>query len=112
MGGFDVLAFTGGIGENSASMRRRICDRLEFLGLDLDEDKNAALQLDNFAAPQIQQAYSRIRVFVTQTRETWMIAREVYQYQIGSASGEERVCQYVSISVVAVQLKKKKQKNN
>src|SRR3546814_13657321 len=111
MGGFDVLAFTGGIGENSASMRRRIGDRLEFLGLDLDEDKNAALQLDNFAAPQIQQAYSRIRVIVTQTREQWMIAREVYQYlaamavarpapvikipEIGRASGRERVCQYV-----------------
>src|SRR3546814_15793131 len=75
MGGFDVLAFTGGIGENSASMRRRICDRLKFLGLDLDEDKNAALQLDNFAAPQIQQAYSRIRVI-----------------EIGRASCREKRC--------------------
>src|SRR5690606_14733796 len=36
MGGLDVLAFTGGIGENSADMRRRICERLEFLGLYLD----------------------------------------------------------------------------
>lgn len=77
MGGFDVLAFTGGIGENSASMRRRICDRLDFLGLCLDEDKNASLQLEGFAAPQIQHAHSRIRVIVTQTREQWMIAREV-----------------------------------
>ena len=77
MGGFDVLAFTGGIGENSASMRRRICDRLEFLGLYLDEDKNASVRLDNFAAPEIQQGHSRIRVMVTQTREQWMIAKEV-----------------------------------
>ncbi len=77
MGGFDVLAFTGGIGENSASMRRRICDRLQFLGLSLDEDKNASPCLDDFAAPEIQQAHSRIRVIVTQTREQWMIAREV-----------------------------------
>lgn len=79
MGGFDVLAFTGGIGENSASMRRRICDRLEFLGLYLDEDKNATVHLDDFAAPEIQQPHSRIRVIVTQTREQWMIAKEVHR---------------------------------
>ncbi len=78
MGGCDVLAFTGGIGENSASTRRRICDRLEFLGLYLDEDRNSSLQLQGFAAPQIQQPNSRIRVIVTQTREQWMIAREVH----------------------------------
>lgn len=77
MGGFEILAFTGGIGENSASMRRRICDRLQFLGLYLDEDKNTSLRLDDFAAPEIQQAHSRIRVIVTQTREQWMIAQEV-----------------------------------
>lgn len=77
MGGFDVLAFTGGIGENSASMRRRICDRLEFVGLYLDEDRNSSLPLDGFSAPQIQQPHSRIRVIVTQTREQWMIARDV-----------------------------------
>lgn len=79
MGGLDVLAFTGGIGENSVSMRRRICDRLEFLGLYLDEDRNTGLDLANFAAPQIQQSNSRIRVIVTQTREQWMIAREVHR---------------------------------
>ncbi|MDO8777206.1 MAG: acetate/propionate family kinase [Burkholderiaceae bacterium] len=87
MGGFDVLAFTGGIGENSASMRRRICDRLEFLGLYLDEDKNSSPQLDDFAAPQIQQPNSRIRVIVTQTREQWMIAKEVHRY-LSEKAGE------------------------
>ena len=79
MGGCDVLAFTGGIGEHSASMRQRICDRLEFLGLYLDLDRNTAPDLDHFAAPQIQQPDSRIRVIVTQTREQWMIAREVHR---------------------------------
>lgn len=79
MGGCDVLAFTGGIGENSASTRRRICDRLEFLGLYLDEDRNSSLQLQGFDAPQIQQPNSRIRVIVTQTREQWMIAKEVHR---------------------------------
>jgi acetate kinase len=97
MGGCDVLAFTGGIGENSASMRRRICDRLEFLGLYLDEDRNSSPQLDDFAAPQIQQPHSRIRVIVTQTREQWMIAKEVHQCL--SAMASERPAQSPVIPV-------------
>ena len=40
MGGCDVVAFTGGIGENSPAMRRRICQGFEFLGLHLDDDWN------------------------------------------------------------------------
>ncbi len=79
MGGMEVLAFTGGIGENSASMRRRICDRLEFLGLRLEDDANSALHLEGFEVAEIQQAHSRVRVVVTRTREQWMIAREVHR---------------------------------
>ncbi|MDR0780353.1 MAG: acetate/propionate family kinase [Pseudomonadales bacterium] len=77
MGGLDAVAFTGGIGENSADMRRRICERLEFLGLYLDGDRNRAPVLDNFAAPAIHALDSRVRVLVTQTNEQYMIAREV-----------------------------------
>lgn len=76
MGGVDVLAFTGGIGEHSASMRRRICDRLEFLGLYLDADKNDHVQLADYAVAELHQPHSRVRVMVTETREQWMIARE------------------------------------
>jgi acetate kinase len=79
MGGVDAVVFTGGIGENSASMRRRICDRLEFLGLYIDGDRNHAPVLDNFAAPQINADDSRVRVLVTRTNEQYMIAREVKQ---------------------------------
>lgn len=77
MGGVDVLAFTGGIGENAAEMRRRICERLDFLGLYLHEDKNDAVRLEGFEAPQVQAADSRVRVIVTQTCEQLMIAEEV-----------------------------------
>lgn len=77
MGGVDVIAFTGGIGENSASMRRRVCDKFEFLGLHLDDDKNLAVQLKGFEAPQVQSFDSRIKVIVTQTCEQLMIAQEV-----------------------------------
>lgn len=76
MGGLDAIVFTGGIGENSASMRRRICDGLEFMGVHLDHDRNQAPDLSNRAAPQIQAYGSRVRVFVTETAEQLMIARE------------------------------------
>lgn len=77
MGGIDVIAFTGGIGENSASMRRRVCDKFEFLGLSLDDDRNQQIRLTGFEAPQIQSFDSRITVLVTQTCEQLMIAQEV-----------------------------------
>ena len=77
MGGLDAIVFTGGIGENSASMRRRICDKFEFLGLFMDDDKNMAVKLKGFEAPQIQALESRIKVIVTQTCEQLMIAQEV-----------------------------------
>jgi acetate kinase len=77
MGGLDAIVFTGGIGENSASMRRRICDGLEFMGLMLDHDRNQSVGLADHAAPEIQAWGSRIRVIVTETAEQLQIAREV-----------------------------------
>lgn len=77
MGGLDALVFTGGIGENSAAMRRRICDGLGFMGLRLDLARNDAVRLDGDAAPLISSHGSRVAVLVTQTAEQRMIAREV-----------------------------------
>tara|TARA_R110002096_G_scaffold327314_1_gene521413 strand:- start:38294 stop:39415 length:1122 start_codon:yes stop_codon:yes gene_type:complete len=79
MSGVDVLAFTGGIGEHSATIRRRICEGFEFMGLHFDENKNVAVKLQSYEAPQIQKENSRVKVLVTQTREQWMIAKEVEQ---------------------------------
>lgn len=77
MGGLDALVFTGGIGENSASMRRRICDGLEFMGVTLDHDRNAKVELSGLAAPELQAWGGRVRVIVTETQEQLQIAREV-----------------------------------
>jgi acetate kinase len=77
MGGVDALVFTGGIGENSASMRRRICDGLEFMGITLDHDRNARPDLSDRAAPELQSWGGRVRVIVTETQEQLQIAREV-----------------------------------
>ncbi|MBO9456236.1 acetate/propionate family kinase [Paracoccus sp. R12_1] len=85
MGGLDAVVFTGGIGENSASMRRRICDGFSFLGLILDEDLNRSPDLTGRAAPQIQAQGSRVAVIVTETAEQLMIAREVRQLLVRTA---------------------------
>ncbi len=77
MGGVDVVVFTGGIGEHSASMRRRVCDRLEFIGLYIDEDKNSQVALKGAEMVAVHQPNSRVKVMVTETREQWMIAQEV-----------------------------------
>jgi len=42
LGGLDTLVFAGGIGENAPAVRARICDRLAFLGIELDDKRNAA----------------------------------------------------------------------
>ncbi len=77
LGGVDAVVFTGGIGENSADMRRRVCERLEFLGLHLDEERNRAPLLDAFAIPALHALDSRVAVLVTRAQEQYMIAREV-----------------------------------
>lgn len=76
LGGVDAVTFTGGIGENSARMRARVLGELGFLGIRLDPERNAALVLEEGAAPEIQADGSPCRVLVTETREQWMIARQ------------------------------------
>ncbi len=77
MGGLDAVVFTGGIGENSATMRRRILQRLEFLGLTVDEDLNRDASVDSSAnATIISDISSRVRAIVVKTDEALMIARQ------------------------------------
>lgn len=104
MGGVDAVIFTGGIGENSAQMRRRICQRLDFLGLVLDEDRNQAPVLDNFAVAPVHAADARVSVLVTRTQEQYMIAREV-EHLLRSARTATAPCRIpVAISARHVHL--------
>ena len=48
LGGLDTLVFSGGIGENAPIVRARICDGLEFLGIELEEKQNSANEGDDF----------------------------------------------------------------
>lgn len=74
MGGVDALAFTGGIGENSASLRQRICDGLQFLGIELDSERNAAAVPDC----SIGRRGSRVACLVLAAQEEIVVGREVY----------------------------------
>ncbi len=77
MGGVDVIAFTAGIGENSASMRSRIAQRLEFLGAVYDDDANRDAHVDDSApVAEFSASHSRCRLLVVRTDEALMLARE------------------------------------
>ncbi len=71
LNGLDTLVFSGGIGENAAPVRARICDGLQYLGLELDAARNGA------AADLISGAASCVAVRVIPTDEEWMIASTV-----------------------------------
>ncbi|MFN6979685.1 MAG: acetate/propionate family kinase, partial [Gemmobacter sp.] len=75
LGGLDALVFTGGIGENSRLIRRRVCEGLAWIGIDLD---NAA---NDTGALAISAPLSRTAVLVIPTNEEIVIARAAQRVQ-------------------------------
>ena len=73
LGGVDTVVFAGGIGENAPTVRARICDGLGFLGIELDDEHNAANE------GVISSAGSRVQVHMIRTDEELMIAKTVYK---------------------------------
>jgi acetate kinase len=71
LGGLDTLVFSGGIGENSPEIRRRICEGLRFLGIALDEGRNSS------SALLISTDLGPVKVRVIPTDEELMIAKAV-----------------------------------
>ncbi|GMB79387.1 acetate/propionate family kinase [Shinella zoogloeoides] len=78
LGGLDAIVFTAGVGENQPAVRAGVCDRLDWLGLDLDPVANAA------NATLISTAESRTAGFVIPTDEEQVIAKETVSL-LGSA---------------------------
>ncbi|MBI4348338.1 MAG: acetate/propionate family kinase [Elusimicrobia bacterium] len=74
MGGLDVLAFAGGVGEGSARIRRDACDGLGFLGVSLDPQRHEAVTGDD---ADISVGGATTRALVVHTREDVEIAREL-----------------------------------
>ena len=84
LGGLDTLVFSAGIGERGASIRARICENLGFLGIALDDGRNAV------HAAVISEEGSRVTVRVIPTNEELMIARSVSRVLRLGADATER----------------------
>jgi acetate kinase len=74
LGGADAVVFAGGIGENAPEVRARICAGLEWMGLELDRERNAAA-VEGRAGP-ISREGSRLEAWVIPTDEELLIARD------------------------------------
>jgi acetate kinase len=74
MGGLDAVAFTGGIGENSARLRAECCRGLEFLGIRLDAKANCEGTGDRL----VSAADSKVAVLAVSTNEEVIVARRAY----------------------------------
>jgi acetate kinase len=83
LGGLDTLVFAGGIGENAPVIRGRICNGLEFLGIEIEEKQNAANE------GVISAAGSRVAVRIIRTDEELMIAKMVCR--VLGLDGKKRV---------------------
>ena len=71
LGGLDILVFSGGIGENAGQVRSRICAGLEFIGIELDTQRNER------NAETISAEGSSVKVYVIPTDEELVIAKTV-----------------------------------
>ena len=72
LNGIDAIVFTGGIGENQINIRRKICEKLEFMGIKINLEKN------NIKGEEIEisESDSKIKVYIIPTNEELVIARD------------------------------------
>ncbi len=73
MGGLDIIVFTGGVGENQATVRQCVCEPLAFLGVEINKELNAEVR---GVEAEISTPASRVKVCVIPTDEELMIARD------------------------------------
>ena len=72
MNGIDYIIFTGGVGENQINIRKGICEKLEFMGVEIDDNLNNMRGEEK----EISKPTSKVKVFVVPTNEELMIAKE------------------------------------
>jgi acetate kinase len=85
LGGIDALVFTAGVGEHAAEIRERVCENMNYLGLELDRTANETCKPDaDVAMPE-----SAARILVIATREDMTIMRETRQL-VGSSISQPR----------------------
>ena len=72
MNGVDYIIFTGGVGENQINIRKGICEKLGFMGVEIDVDENNMRGEEKV----ISKPESKVKVYVIPTNEELMIAKE------------------------------------
>ena len=75
MGGVDLIIFTGGVGENSADLRKSVCENMEFMGLHFDNEVNLTARGKNIL---LSTPESKVKVAVIATDEELVIATDTY----------------------------------
>lgn len=75
LNGIEVLIFTAGIGENSSTLRKMVCADMDYLGIVLDEEKNAVRSKE---IREIQSSESKVKILVIPTNEELEIAEQAY----------------------------------
>lgn len=75
LGGVDAICFTAGIGENADLIREKVCSGLEFMGIELDSEKNKIRNSEN---REINKATSKTKIYVIPTNEEFVIAQDTY----------------------------------
>jgi acetate kinase len=73
MGGVDAVIFTGGIGENGAESRKEICEKLEYMGIEFDAEKNKSIHGKEAI---VTRDNSKVKVMVIPTNEELIIAED------------------------------------
>ena len=95
LGGIDALVFTAGVGEGSPEIRKRVCEKLKYLGLELDPAANETCKPD----ADISMPASKARILVIATREDLTIMRET-QRLVGSSFGRQRENEHARHSLI------------
>ena len=80
LNGIDYLVFTGGIGENQINIRKGICEKLAFMGIELDLDENNVRGEEKV----ISNKNSKVKVYIIPTNEELMIAKETLRLVSGN----------------------------
>ena len=72
MNGIDAIVFTGGIGENQINIRKGICEKLAFMGVEIDEELNDERGEERL----VSKPSSKVKIYIIPTNEELMIAKE------------------------------------
>ena len=77
MNGVDCIVFTAGVGENTPCVREAICEDMQYIGLEIDKEKN--LEKNNGTIRDVTGKNSKVKVLIIPTNEELVIARETVE---------------------------------